>query len=129
MQQRTEVVDDASWVMGFLDILDPAIDSLRRLLKMDPNSFNVPPDSMRNITGSKKNMVHYSSEDDDNDVDDDSEFDLDAFIMDRLSIDVSKLEVQLETPKFPSTNKILSPRRIWRPSSRTANQSVSSKYR
>lgn len=128
-QQRTEVVDDASWVMGFLDILDPAIDSLRRLLKMDPNSFNVPPDSMRNITGSKKNMVDYSSEDDDNDVDDDSEFDLDAFIMDRLSIDVSKLEVQLETPKFPSTNKILSPRRIWRPSSRTANQSVSSKYR
>ncbi|KAM4127028.1 hypothetical protein ACJW30_02G059900 [Castanea mollissima] len=39
-QQRTEVVDDASWVMGFLDIIDPAIDSIKRLLKLDQESFN-----------------------------------------------------------------------------------------
>ncbi|XP_058757724.1 protein high chlorophyll fluorescent 107 [Vicia villosa] len=129
-QQRTEVVDDASWVMGFLDILDPAIDSLRKLLKMNPDSFRVSPDSMKNITGTKKNMVDYSSEDDDSEEGDDSEeddegeFDLDRFIMERLSLDVSKLEVQLETPKVQSPNKILSPRRIWRP-----DKSVSSKYR
>lgn len=108
MEQRTEVVDDASWVMGFLDILDPAIDSLRRFLKMNPDS----------------NMVDYSSEDDDIDEGDEDEFDLDCFIMERLSLDVSKLEVQLETPKIQSPNKILSPRRIWRP-----DKGVSSKYR
>ncbi|CAL5198983.1 unnamed protein product [Lathyrus oleraceus] len=124
-QQRTEVVDDASWVTGFLDILDPAVDSLKRLLKMDPNSFQVSPDSMKNITGTKKNMVDYSSEDDDNTNEGDkSEFDLDRFIMKKLSLDVSKLEVQLETTKTSSPNKISSPRRIWRP-----DKSVSSKYR
>ncbi|CAK8563782.1 unnamed protein product [Lathyrus sativus] len=121
-QQRTEVVDDASWVMGFLDILDPAIDTLKRLLKMDPNSFNVSPYSMKNITATKKNMADYSSEDDNNNEGDESEFDLDRFIMERLSLDVSKLEVQLETTKISSPNKILSPRRIWR-----ADKSVSSK--
>ncbi|CAM0872883.1 unnamed protein product [Alopecurus aequalis] len=34
-QQRIEVVDDASWVMGFLDIIDPALDSVKKLLNMD----------------------------------------------------------------------------------------------
>lgn len=34
-QQRTEVVDDVSWVTGFLDILDPAVDSIKKLLNMD----------------------------------------------------------------------------------------------
>jgi hypothetical protein len=122
--QRTEVVDDASWVMGFLDILDPAIDSLKRLLKMDPNSFNMQQDAiMRNITRLKKETVDYSSDSDgDDDMDNESEFDLDRFIMERLSLDVSKLEVQLETPKISSPNKILSPRRIWRPDNRIANK-------
>ncbi|EPS63079.1 hypothetical protein M569_11708, partial [Genlisea aurea] len=31
-QQRTEIVDDASWIMGFMDIIDPAIDSIKKLL-------------------------------------------------------------------------------------------------
>ncbi|KAK6160996.1 hypothetical protein DH2020_004377 [Rehmannia glutinosa] len=34
-QQRTEIVDDASWIMGFMDIIDPAIDSIKRLLNME----------------------------------------------------------------------------------------------
>ncbi|XP_051181513.1 protein high chlorophyll fluorescent 107 [Lolium perenne] len=34
-QQRIEVVDDASWVMGFLDIIDPALDSVKKLLNID----------------------------------------------------------------------------------------------
>lgn len=116
MQQRTEVVDDASWVMGFLDILDPAIDSLKRLLKMDPNLYSIPQDSLKNIAGKNKNTVEFSSDndDDDDDVEGESEFDLDAFIMKRLSLDSSKLEVQMETPKNPFTKKILSPRRVWR---------------
>ncbi|XP_061349119.1 protein high chlorophyll fluorescent 107 [Gastrolobium bilobum] len=117
-QQRTEVVDDASWVMGFLDILDPAIDSLKRLLKLDPNSYNMPPDFLRNIAGTISNRVDFSSRNDDNDVDGESDFDLDAFIVERLSLDSSNLEVQLGTPKISSVKKSLSPRRIWRSNNR-----------
>lgn len=118
MQQRTEVVDDASWVMGFLDILDPAIDSLKRLLKLDPNSYSMPPDSLRSLTRTNKNTVDFSGGNDEDDVDGESGFDLDAFIMERLSLDSSKLEVQLETPKNPYMKKIISPRRIWQSNNR-----------
>ncbi|RDX67804.1 Protein high chlorophyll fluorescent 107 [Mucuna pruriens] len=119
-QQRTEVVDDASWVMGFLDILDPAIDSLKRLLKLNPNSYNMPLDSLRNIAGINKNRDGFSSDDENDDANGESDFDLDAFIMKRLSLDSSKLEVQLETPKFSSVQRSTSPRRIWRPNNRIA---------
>ncbi|KAK7264712.1 hypothetical protein RJT34_32322 [Clitoria ternatea] len=118
-QQRTEVVDDASWVMGFLDILDPAIDSLKRLLKLDPNSYNTRLDSLRNIAGTNKNRVDFSSDSDDED-NGESDFDLDAFIMDRLSLDSSKLEVQLEASKFSSVKRSTSPRKIWRSNNRIA---------
>lgn len=109
MQQRTEVVDDASWVMGFLDILDPAIDTLKRLLKLDSNAYTTPLDSLRNIAGKNRNKADFSS-----DEDGESDFDLDAFIMDRLSFDSSNLEVQLGTPKMPSVKRYSSPRRIWK---------------
>ncbi|MBA0570963.1 hypothetical protein Golob_004561 [Gossypium lobatum] len=39
-QQRTEVVDDASWVTGFLDVIDPALDSIKRLLNLDQGLIN-----------------------------------------------------------------------------------------
>lgn len=108
-QQRTEVVDDASWVMGFLDILDPAIDTLKRLLKLDSNAYTTPLDSLRNIAGKNRNKADFSSGEDG-----ESDFDLDAFIMDRLSFDSSNLEVQLGTPKMPSVKRYSSPRRIWK---------------
>ncbi|RYR30761.1 hypothetical protein Ahy_B01g055533 isoform A [Arachis hypogaea] len=116
-QQRTEVVDDASWVMGFLDIIDPAVDRLKRLLKLDPNSSNMMPDSFKSITGINKNKVDLAgtSSDVDDGEEDESGFDLDAFIMERLSLDTSKLEVQLE-PSTVKTSK--SPRRIWRSNNR-----------
>lgn len=114
-QQRTEVVDDASWVMGFLGILDPAIDSLKRILKLNPNSYNMPLDSLRNIAGTNKNRVDSSSEDeDDDDANGKSDFDLDAFIKQKLTLDLSNLEIQLEEPKFYSVKRSTSPRRIWR---------------
>ncbi|KAL5163383.1 Protein high chlorophyll fluorescent 107 [Glycine soja] len=114
-QQRTEVVDDASWVMGFLGIFDPAIDSLKRILKLNPNSYNMPLDSLRNIAGTNKNRVDSSSEDeDDDDANGKNDFDLDAFIKQKLTLDLSNLEIQLETPKFYSVKRSKSPRRIWR---------------
>ncbi|KAK7348066.1 hypothetical protein VNO80_22615 [Phaseolus coccineus] len=126
-QQRTEVVDDATWVMGFLDILDPAIDSLKTLLKLSPNSYNMPFNSLRNIAGSNKNRGDFSSDDDNDDEDDangESDFNLDAFIMKRLSLDSSNLEVQLEAPKISSDKTIPSGRRIWRPNYRIAKLQV-----
>ncbi|KAF3456354.1 hypothetical protein FNV43_RR01004 [Rhamnella rubrinervis] len=97
-QQRTEIVDDASWVMGFLDIIDPAIDSVKRLLKMDQNSYSMSQDSLRRLTEIDRINIDEES------VGYSSSFNLDAFIMDRLSLDPSKLEVQMETTA-PSLQK------------------------
>ncbi|KAK7291713.1 hypothetical protein RIF29_07081 [Crotalaria pallida] len=112
-QQRTEVVDDASWVMGFLDIIDPAIDRLKRLFKLDPNSYNMPLDTFRNISS-------ISNGDEIDDADGESNFDLDAFIKERLSLDLSKLEVQFGTPKLSSEKRSQSSGRIWRSNNRIA---------
>ncbi|KAF7806829.1 protein high chlorophyll fluorescent 107 [Senna tora] len=121
-QQRTEVVDDASWVMGFLDIIDPAIDSLKRLLKLDQNLYSTPSlDSLRKIAGTTANnsidlesSSPSSSSIDSNDANTESGFDVDAFVMERLSLDTSRLEAQLETTRNSFPKKSISPRRIWR---------------
>lgn len=121
MEQRTEVVDDASWVMGFLDIIDPAIDSLKRFLKLDQNSYSTPSlDSLRKIAGTNDNSIDSesasasSSSIDSNDGNSESGFDVDAFVMERLSLDTSSLDVKLETPKNSFLKRSLTPRRIWR---------------
>ncbi|XP_024929723.3 protein high chlorophyll fluorescent 107 isoform X2 [Ziziphus jujuba] len=91
-QQRTEVVDDASWVMGFLDIIDPALDSVKRLFKMDQNSYSMSQDSLKRMAGMDKISIDGGSFGSSS-----SGFNLDAFIMERLSLDPSKLEIQTET--------------------------------
>lgn len=87
--QRTEVVDDASWIMGFLDIIDPAIDSIKRLLNLkkgDEYSGSVQDDKYD--TGFSTDMESGSG------------FNLNRFIRDKLLLDPSKLEVDLETSRF-----------------------------
>ncbi|CAI9118971.1 OLC1v1020618C1 [Oldenlandia corymbosa var. corymbosa] len=89
-QQRTEVVDDASWVMGFLDIIDPAIDSIKRLLNLDQSPYiksRGDPFAVESATGLQ------GAEDDGR-----SSFDLDKFVREMLRLDPSTLEVQMETP-------------------------------
>ncbi|XP_075506613.1 protein high chlorophyll fluorescent 107 [Primulina tabacum] len=88
-QQRTEVVDDASWIMGFLDIIDPAIDSIKRLLnlnKVDGYSVSVQDDKY--IRGFSTDMESGSG------------FNLDRFIRDKLFLDPSKLDVDLEPSRI-----------------------------
>ena len=113
--------------MGFFDIIDPAIDSLKKLLKLDRDSYNIPQDTLKKIAGAKDDSIDSESDRvsstilDGNDVDSESGFDLDAFVMERLSLDTSKLDVLVETP----TTSILkrsskSPRRIWRSENRSA---------
>ncbi|KAL5700281.1 hypothetical protein ACHQM5_025745 [Ranunculus cassubicifolius] len=95
-QQRTEVVDDASWVMGFLDVLDPTIENIKRL-------FNIEKEDVRN-----KASNFINADDEWGRVQGGSEFDLDVFIKEKLSLDESKLEIQLED------NKVVSSKSVWR---------------
>ncbi|KAL3617226.1 hypothetical protein CASFOL_038973 [Castilleja foliolosa] len=84
-QQRTEIVDDALWVMGFLDIIDPAIDSIKRLL-------NIGNDKRGENEQSREFSTDYENRKTSGIV---SGFDLDRFICEKLSLDPSELEVQL----------------------------------
>lgn len=105
-KQRTEVVDDASWVTGFLDIFDPALGSIKRLLNMEQNpqfrsseNFDVQPSSLP--LGSSEGSSDKNSG---------SGFDLDEFITTKLSLDPKKLDVRVE----------VSSKRTWRSMKRTS---------
>ncbi|KAJ3699749.1 hypothetical protein LUZ61_003454 [Rhynchospora tenuis] len=101
-QQRTEVVDDALWVMGLLDIFDPAMDSIKRILNLEQ-----PPDSKskEHLSPSKKEESEVEK----------SDFDLDAFIRRKLYLDPSKLDGLFED-KNPKVN--IPKRREYGPSRR-----------
>ncbi|XP_055800503.1 protein high chlorophyll fluorescent 107 [Solanum dulcamara] len=130
-QQRTEVVDDESWIMGFLDVIDPAIDSIKRLLNLDQNSYYKVKESTSNtivgddVEGSTEESASPSSANvNDNNIDTGSGFDLDDFIRVMLSLDPSKLEVQLATslkdpPKIARTTS-----GVWRPATKTSRTST-----
>lgn len=106
-QQRIEVVDDASWVMGFMNIFDPAIDNIKRLLNLDQDTYYKVEGSFNSIP--RANEGGYSGSDGSN-------FDLDGFISEKLSLDPSNLQIQMETPqKF-----VKSQRTAWRPENRSA---------
>ncbi|XP_065863813.1 protein high chlorophyll fluorescent 107 [Euphorbia lathyris] len=114
-QQRTEVVDDASWVSGVFDMIDPALDSIKRFLNMNKNPDTT--ESLRNKSGEITSGV--SSNFDGNVMKNGSEMDLNSFIKQRLSLDPSKLDVQLDL-ETSKPWKIVSERRIWRSDKRSA---------
>ncbi|OIT32882.1 PREDICTED: protein high chlorophyll fluorescent 107 [Nicotiana attenuata] len=169
-QQRTEVVDDESWIMGFLDVIDPAIDSIKRLLNLDQNSYykvkessnttavddtdgnteestgssstNISQEestgsSSANISteesaGSSSSSANISTEESggsssgnikDNSIDTGSGFDLDDFIREMLSLDPSKLEVQLTTSLKDPPKTIRTASGVWRPTRKTTRTS------
>ncbi|KAG1338769.1 putative FIP1[V]-like protein [Cocos nucifera] len=119
-QQRIEVVDDASWVMGFLDIIDPALDSIKRLLNLDQTSNLKGQEILRTLEETNNRTTEASDTTVVNGNDEGSEdnaglwardFDLDAFIRDKLSLDASALDALLENSQ---PRRIKSSRRIWR---------------
>lgn len=157
-QQRMEVVDDASWIMGFLDIIDPAVDSIKRLLNLDQNvdiKEQIALGTIKDIRrGSSNDLTeeqsgssnfqnlesqtiqysNYPSANSTKDIEESEvankpiadangkenylekgEFDLDAFVKDKLSLDPSKLDLILDRP---NTRRIASPRKKWRPENR-----------
>uniref|UniRef100_A0A7N0TTU0 Uncharacterized protein n=1 Tax=Kalanchoe fedtschenkoi TaxID=63787 RepID=A0A7N0TTU0_KALFE len=110
-QQRTEVVDDPSWVMGLFDVIDPAIDSIKRLFKLEQASYR------------EQEFMKTGSQDADASINEhgSSDFDLDKFIKDKLSLDPSKLDIQMveqmgksaAVPPPPVPKKIT---KVWRSS-------------
>ncbi|KAM0984776.1 hypothetical protein ACFX2I_012056 [Malus domestica] len=104
-QQRTEVVDDASWVMGFLDIIDPALERIKNILRLDQSSKEMRQDALRTIVGANESNIDeepISPSSNSNDMESESGFDVDAFVKEKLSLDPSKLEVQMVTSRpFP----------------------------
>ncbi|KAK4783440.1 hypothetical protein SAY86_007814 [Trapa natans] len=113
-QQRTEVVDDASWVMGFMDIIDPALDSIKRLLKFDQNSYQ-PYDTSTSTLGSNEKTMTGESNLSGKDMESGNGFDLDAFMREKLSLEPSELD-DLMTASLTSRGKgTAPPRRVWRP--------------
>ncbi|GAV70857.1 TPR_2 domain-containing protein [Cephalotus follicularis] len=122
-QQRTEVVDDASWVTGFLDIIDPAVNSIKKLLNLDQNlhdkdfSGNTPRGDEKSVN--EESVVGSSGSLNGNVLAKASGFNLDAFITDKLSLDPTKLEVKGETSRTSMPKKLNSSNRklrsVYRP--------------
>lgn len=116
-------MDDASWVMGFLDVLDPALDSIKRLLNLDQGLINKarePPKDAKSIEdGAKESLLTTLGLSDGNGIGYGSRFDLDAFIKDKLSLDPSKLDILMENSGNSSPKRVTSPRRMWRSQKRT----------
>ncbi|CAM8996445.1 unnamed protein product [Rhodiola kirilowii] len=109
-QQRTEVVDDASWVMGLFDVIDPAIDSIKRLFKLEQASFR------------EQEFMKTSTQDAEASINEDvsNGFDLDSFIKEKLSLDPSKLDIQM-AEQMEKSAAALSPMpkkttKVWRSS-------------
>ncbi|KAA3481173.1 psbB mRNA maturation factor Mbb1, chloroplastic [Gossypium australe] len=123
-QQRTEVVDDASWVTGFLDVIDPALDSIKRLLNLDQGLINKAREPSKDVEsiedGAEEPFLSTSlGLNDGNDIGYGSRFDLNAFIKDKLSLDPSKLDLLMENSGNSSPKRVTSPRRMWRSQNRT----------
>ncbi|KAL5218985.1 hypothetical protein ABZP36_019669 [Zizania latifolia] len=119
-QQRTEVVDDASWVMGFLDIIDPALDSVKKLLNIDQpsgpetqdnlkctrdpsNTTTISTSAAAEFSGSPREEGSDASDltkDEDNSNEaagtPENDFDVDGFIRRRLGLDPGELDAVLE---------------------------------
>lgn len=115
-------MDDSSWVMGFLNIIDPAIDSIKRLLKLDKESFTkakLSLDNIQEIIGKSSTDEESSGFLDRQDMESEMGMDLDAFISEKLSLDPSKLDVQMEPSRAFVTKRTRPPGRTWRPENRT----------
>ncbi|RRT76372.1 hypothetical protein B296_00004461 [Ensete ventricosum] len=101
--QRTEVVDDASWVMGFIDIIDPALDSVKRLLNLDQSADLKGQEILRSLEEADCSSSEASNNSDNREMEavehigsHDSDFDLDGFVREKLSLDVSDLDALME---------------------------------
>ncbi|CAN1806519.1 Protein high chlorophyll fluorescent 107 [Linum perenne] len=118
ISQRIEVVDDSSWVTGFFNIIDPALDSIKRILNLDQNLYNKEPEST--TSGANENNSNDGGSVGRTYPDDENSLNIDSFIKERLSLDPAKLDAVLEDSRSRFTQNLTSPRRIWRADQRSA---------
>lgn len=95
--------------MSFVDIIDPALDSLKRLLNLD-RSFGLKEQKiLRSLETANNSSNEFSrnptltdngSECEDNTGPHESDFDLDVFVRDKLSLDVSKSNLDTVIESF-----------------------------
>lgn len=121
--QRTDVVDDESWVMGFLDIIDPTIDRLKRIFNLDQNSFIKASDSSKSVTGTDDNSSGEEPDMNGSRLDTASGFNLDKFIRENLSLEPSKLEGQFGWCLRQDPKNIRPPGQVWKKRERTSQKS------
>lgn len=124
LQQRTEVVDDASWIMGFMDVIDPAIDSIKKLLNIDQNKDGAAEKFLNMATTPESNTIGAEVPADSSSIinggstDNANQFDLDQFVREKLSLDPLNLDVQLTKSQKPITPRSVTPpataRKVWR---------------
>lgn len=112
-------MDDASWVMGFLDVIDPALDSIKRLLNFEQGPSNKAQEPLKDAEVNENDPQEplgslSSGQSGGIGIGNGSRFDLDAFIKDNLSLDPSKLDVLMENSGNSAPKRIKSSRRLWR---------------
>ncbi|CAH9144025.1 unnamed protein product [Cuscuta epithymum] len=123
-QQRIDVVDDESWVMGFLHIIDPAIDRLKRVLNLGENSFYKTAYASRSASGSDDISNCEESDSNGRTVGTAaSGFNLDNFIRKKLSLEPSELNSQFGSYLSQDPKNIRYPRRVWRKGEHTLQMS------
>lgn len=83
--------------MGFLDIIDPAIDSIKRIL-----NFEKDEDSSEIGDESRGLSTDFMT---DNSLETESDFILDKFIQEKLLLDPSKLEISRPQPSQAGSKK------------------------
>ncbi|KAG8480845.1 hypothetical protein CXB51_025316 [Gossypium anomalum] len=109
-QQRTEVVDDASWHKEATELGSrPRQQGTRAFERCRIYEDGAEEPFFTTSLGLN----------DGNDIGYGSRFDLNAFIKDKLSLDPSKLDLLMENSGNSSPKRVTSPRRMWRSQNRT----------
>lgn len=110
--------------MGFMDIIDPALDRIKQILNLEQSSYKEPSEynpADNDNTDDEASVNLYSGLYVGNDLGSASGFDLDDFIRNKLNLDPDQLDVFLEKTSNPSVlRRIHYPRRIFRPEDKTA---------
>lgn len=126
-------MDDASWITGFMDIFDPALDNLKKLLHLDEESSNKTQSPSRDTAGASETNTDEPSvspssvQKTGNETQSGSRFNVDAFIKERLSLDPSNLDIPIDQYKTSVAKKIQPAKRIWRSGKKRAAKLASSK--
>ncbi|KAH9325817.1 hypothetical protein KI387_005995, partial [Taxus chinensis] len=112
-QQRTEVLGDASWDVKLSELFDPAINHIKGLLKFDQGNGKPKKNWFQQGEGDYNTGIIGTSNKilDNTNTNERSSFDMDSFLREKLSLDVSRVYAGVG-PFFLKKNTNKS---IWKP--------------